>query len=258
MGGTSISVALSAFRQPLKQALQTAASLKVDGIEIDARNDFRPGDMSATAIRQLRKMLNDLDLTIKSVRFITRRGYDSTDELDRRVSATKDAMKMATELGCNVLVNSIGKVAADDNDNAVLREVLSDLGRHSYHYGCFLACETGAESLEALSGFIRTLPEESVFIALHPAKLAAAGFNTEQLDKCASLIRVVYAADGVPDRSLSHSGTRVPLGQGIVDLPQIVGTLEDSHVKIPYIVDGQGLSDPIAASKQAIEFLRRM
>ncbi len=258
MGGISTAIAIAGLRQPFKQALHTAASLKVDGIEIDARNDFRPSDISSTGVRQLRKMLSDLNLTVKSIRFPTRRGYDCMEDLDRRVSGTKDAMKFAVELGCNCLVNSIGNIADEEADNTLLREVLVDLGKHSYHFGCFLACETGAESLTTLSGFLRTLPEESVFIALNPANLVAAGHAIDDIGQCASMVRVVYASDTVPDRSRHGQGTRVPLGQGIVDLPQIVGTLEDSRVRIPYVIDGQGMSDPTSACKQALEFLRRM
>lgn len=258
MSGTSISIAIAGLKQPFKQALQTAASLRVEGIEIDARNDVRPSDMSTSAVRQLRKMLSDLNLTIKSVRFATRRGYDCVEDLDRRVSATKDAMKMAVELGCNVLVNAIGTIASDDTDNAILREVLTDIGKFSYHYGCFLACETGVQPLITLSSFLKTLPEESVFIALHPANLIAAGLSTDDLSQCVNQVRLVYAADTVPDRSRIGQGKRVPLGQGIVDLPQIVGTLEDSRYRLPYVIDGQGHPDPMFACQQAIEFLRRM
>jgi sugar phosphate isomerase/epimerase len=254
----SLGVSLAGFRTSLKQAMQSAASLRVDGIEIDARNDIRPSDVSASGIRQLRKMLSDLNLTVKAIRFPTRRGYDCAEEIDRRVSATKDAMKLAVELSCNVIVNAIGTIHESAEDNALLTEVMNDLAKHSYHYGCFMACETGTQSLQTLAGFIATLPEESVFIALNPSNLIAAGHTLDDLPVHSKMIRVAYANDCVPDRSRIGHATRVPLGQGIVDLPMMVGALEDSRVRVPYFVDGLSSADPLASCKQAVEFLRRM
>jgi sugar phosphate isomerase/epimerase len=263
VSGISIAVSIASLNQPFKQALQTVASMRVHGIEIDARNDIRPSDLSVSGVRQLRKMLNDLNLTVKSVRFPTRRGYDCIEDLDRRVSATKDAMKMAVELGCNVLVNSIGtipdEISETVNEQALaMREALTDIGRYSYHYGCFLACESGAEPLPTLSKFISTLPEESIFIALNPANLINAGHSIDDLASCANQVRVAYAFDVVPDRSHRGHGMRVPLGQGIVDIPQLVGTLQDSRINLAFIVNGQGMAKPVDACQQAVEFLQRM
>lgn len=260
MSRISIAVSLAGLNQPIKQALQSAASMRVEGIEIDARNDIRPSDLSVSGVRQLRKMLNDLNLTVKSVRFPTRRGYDCIEDLDRRISATKGAMKMAIDLGCNVIINSIGNVPeeGEEESDTTLREAMLDIGRYSYHHGCFLACETGASSLSSLSKFILTLPEESAFIALNPANLINAGYSMDDLGKYANLVMVANAVDVVPDRSRRGYGTRVPLGQGIVDIPELVGTLLDSKNNVPFIVDGIGMAKPVDACKQAVEFLQRM
>ncbi len=273
MAGISVAVAVSTLDQPFKQALHTVAALQADGIEIDARVDFKPSDMSASAVRQLRKILDDLNLPILAVRFSTRRGYDCIEDLDRRVTATKNAMRMAVELGCGVLVNSVGTIKSpivtkaeltgeetttDAAEMILLREVLSDLARYSDHYGCFLACETGTESLTMLANFLRKLPEPSVFIALNPSNLVSAGFDTEDLKQAIDLVRCVYAADTVPDRSRSGNSTPVPLGHGLVDFPQIVSTLEDCRFRGPYIVDGRRPGNATENARQAIEFLKRM
>jgi hypothetical protein len=53
--------------------------LKAEVIEIDARNEIRPVDVAGTAMRQLRKLLDDLNLKVGAVRFATHRGYETTD-----------------------------------------------------------------------------------------------------------------------------------------------------------------------------------
>jgi len=39
-----------------------------------------------------------------------RRGYECEDELERRIEGTKHAMKMAHDLGANVVVNQVGSI----------------------------------------------------------------------------------------------------------------------------------------------------
>jgi sugar phosphate isomerase/epimerase len=94
-----IAIALRSLREPFKQALHTAARLGATGVEIDARDELKPAEFSSTARRQLRKLLDDLGLKISAVSFLTRRGYDTLEELDRRVIATKAAMDFAYSLG---------------------------------------------------------------------------------------------------------------------------------------------------------------
>ncbi len=53
----NVGIQLSSLRMPLKKAFDDAARLGVQGIEIDARNDLRPDELTDTGRRQLRKML---------------------------------------------------------------------------------------------------------------------------------------------------------------------------------------------------------
>jgi hypothetical protein len=64
---------------------------------------------------------------------------DALDELDRRIEGTKNAMKLAFDLGANVVVNNAGLIdpAPDSPSREILRNVLSDLGRYSQHIGAF-------------------------------------------------------------------------------------------------------------------------
>ena len=132
MSAIRVGIQLAGLRLPLRQALETAARLKAEVIEIDARNEIRPVDVAGTALRQLRKLLDDLNLKVGAVRFATHRGYETTDELDRRIEGTKSAMKLAFDLGANVVVNSAGHIdtTADSPSREILRGVLSDLGKY--------------------------------------------------------------------------------------------------------------------------------
>ena len=71
-----VGIQLASLQLPFKKALHIAAELGANGIEIDARNDLKPQDLSRTGLRQLRKTLDDRNLRVCAIGFQTRRGYD--------------------------------------------------------------------------------------------------------------------------------------------------------------------------------------
>ncbi|HEY2827120.1 MAG TPA: sugar phosphate isomerase/epimerase, partial [Pirellulales bacterium] len=59
-----IGIHLPSLRVPLGKAIPLAAKIGADAIEIDARHQLKPADLSQTALRQFRKMLNDHRLRV--------------------------------------------------------------------------------------------------------------------------------------------------------------------------------------------------
>ena len=59
-----IGIQLSSLGQPFKKALLTAARLGAQAVEIDARGEIQPREMTRTAVRQVRKMrLSEITVT---------------------------------------------------------------------------------------------------------------------------------------------------------------------------------------------------
>lgn len=79
------SVNLDTLRQPFKKAIVTAASLGAEAVEINAMTDVRPRDMGRTAIRHIRKLLSDLNLSVGSIHLPTKLGYGDLEFLDQRI-----------------------------------------------------------------------------------------------------------------------------------------------------------------------------
>ena len=146
MAEVNLAVRLDAMQLPLRRALEMASRFGASAVELDARNEIHPSQLSDTGLRQLRKILEDMNLRVAALRFQTRRGYDNPQDLDRRVDATKAAMQLAYRLGAPVVINAIGAVPPSEDDRwSSLQTALDDLGRYGAKVGAFLAAETGAE-----------------------------------------------------------------------------------------------------------------
>jgi sugar phosphate isomerase/epimerase len=253
-----IGVEAAALGVPLKRALYLAAELGADAVELDARGELSPSQLSRTGLRQLRKTLEDHRLLVSAVTFRTRRGYDTPADLDRRVAATKMAMQFAYDLGCSVVVNHVGRVPTDPESVArrLLAEVLSDLADHGLRVGATLAAETGTESGEDLAGLLSELPEQGIGVDLNPGNLIAAGHSPlEATSVLGPSIVHVHATDGVCDLSRNR-GERVPVGQGSVDFPGLLGALEEYDYRGYFTVAHQGTGDTARGVGDVIRYLR--
>lgn len=256
----NIGIQLASLRQPFKKALHTAARLGARGVEINARDQIFQEDLSQTALRQLRKMLDDLDLRVSAVAFQTRRGYDVAEQLERRVAATMRAQRLAYQLGAPVVVNQVGAVPGDCSGPAwdLLVESLAELGQHGQHVGALLAAETGTESATDLRRLIQAVPGQSVMVDLNPAKLIINGFSPrEAAEQLGPWVAHVHASDAVRDLARGR-GMEVPLGQGAAELPELLGLLENHAYRGFLTIERQAGDHPLQDIHRAVEYLRNL
>ena len=253
-----IAIQLASLRQPLKKALVTAARLGAAGVEIDARGELKPRDLSATALRQFRGLLDELNLRVAAVSFNTRRGYDVPDELERRVAATKEAMRFAQALGAGVVINQIGRIPGEPQGQAwdLLVQSLSDLGQFGQHVGAMLAAQTGTESGADLARLIQALPEHSIGVDLDPGSLIVNDFSPlEAVQSVGPSIMHIHARDGVRDFGRGR-GVEVPLGRGSADFAALLGALEEHNYRGYITVAREGAADPVAEASDAVSYLK--
>ncbi len=258
MAELKVAVRLDAIGMKVKDAIQQAARMGATAVELDARNGVRPSDLSETGLRQFRKMLSDLNLQVSSIRFQTRRGYDVEQDLQRRVDATKSAMRFAYDLGAPVVVNQIGSIpeSSDDPQWSSFQDVIQDLGRFGAKVGSFFAAETGTESGEKLAEFLGDEDDAFIAVALNPGQLIINRHSvTDAVVALKRRIQIVNAVDGVLDLAAGR-GVHVPLGQGTSDFPQLLGMLEDIQYRGHFVV-GRADSSP-GELQQGIEYLRNI
>lgn len=242
------------------QALHTAARLGAEAVEIDGRNEVAVADLSRTGVRQVRKMLEDLNLRVSALSFRTRRGYADASELDRRVDATKRALQLAYELGTNVVVNHIGRIPPDDDVSGLstLRTALADLGREGQRVGALLAAETGTESGADLLKLIDSLPPGSIGVDFNPANLIMHGFDPrEAAQKLGAHVLHVHATDGTRDVAAGR-GIEVPLGRGSAEFPELLGALEEHQYRGYLTIRRMEARNPVEEIAAAVKYLRAL
>jgi sugar phosphate isomerase/epimerase len=258
MFGTKVAIQTAGLRQPLRRAIQTAASLGADAVEIDARSELRPGELSQTALRQFRKLLSDENLRVAAIGFHTRRGYDVPEDLDRRIDATRSAMRLAADLGAPILVNRVATVP-DDPQGSIWRslvEVLTDLGRAGERWGVRLAAQTGTEPGSKLATLLAALPEETIAVTLDPGALVIGGYSvTDALAALGPNIAHVYATDATRDGS--GRTVEAALGHGAVDYPALLGGLQEFGYRGALSLGCRDAADPVAALRESLAALQK-
>lgn len=256
----NIGIQIRCLRQPLAKGLATAAKLGADAVGIDARADINPKELSQTGLRQLRRAMDEHRLRVSVVEFRTRRGYDVLEDLDARVEATKNAMRFAYSIGCNLLVNQVGRFSAESDGPQweLLLEVLRDLGNFGHHTGVMLATTTGGEDAPDLRHLLDALPSGTLGIDLNPGGLVANGLSPlEVVNTVGSEILHVWANDAVRDLARGR-GLPVELGRGSVDYPALLGALEEHPYRGPFTIVRDDSPNPVEEFGNAVQFLRNV
>jgi sugar phosphate isomerase/epimerase len=255
-----IGIQLSSLRLPFRQALVTAARLGASGVEIDARGELRPQELGQTGLREVRRLLEEHNLRVAAVGFRTRRGYDTAEELDKRVAATKAAMQFAADLRAPVVVNQVGRVPAESSGPAwnILIEALTDLGHFGQHVGATLAAQTGSESGADLARLLEALPPYAVGVDLDPGNLIVNGLSPlETVEALGPRILHVHARDAVRDLTRGR-GLEVPLGRGMADFPALLGALENFSYRGYFTIARQDADDPLHEIGAAVSYLNEI
>ncbi len=254
-----IGIHLPSLRAGLRDALPLAAKLGADAVEIDAHLNLRPGEFSQTALRQLRKTLDDFRLRVCAISFRTRRGFGDLEQLDARVLRTKEVMRMAHALGTAIVVVHLGSIPPKPEGPQwnLLVEVLADLGRHGQHVGAMLAAQTVATSGADLARLIAALPDGSLGVDFDPGQLVVSGADPqEDAELLGPHVLHVHATDAVRDLGRGRN-VEVPLGRGSVDWPALLGKLEQRGYR-GYFTIQRDSANPEVEIGQAVHYLRSL
>ncbi len=176
-----MAVATRALNEPLKRAVQIAAEMGGQGVQFDLRNEVRPGELSETGRRQLLHYLDELNLTVASAMFPTRRTFYDQEELEARIAGTRQAMDFAYQLKTKVLTLRVGRIPEDAQSAEfdILRNVLNDLAGHGNRVGVTLAVTPTRDEPARLAEFLKQITQGPVGVNFDPAIFVMAGFSSQ-------------------------------------------------------------------------------
>jgi sugar phosphate isomerase/epimerase len=254
-----IAVQTKCLEKPLRQALHTARQLEAEGVQLDLRQELPAAELSDTAHRQLRKLLDDLNLRVGSTAFPTRRGYGNPENLERRIDASVEAMRASSRLGARTMLITVGAIPlADEADRSTLLEALTTLAMHGNRLGVQPSLQAVNADPADLKNLIDELPDGLVGVDLSPADAILAGQNPRQVaETLGRHITHVFANDAV--RGLGGAnGNEVELGRGTADFPELLGVLEEHDYHGWITVERRDSRRPVDELANAIQFLRAM
>lgn len=229
MDTSRISVPAAALAVDLRRALRAARDLGVRGVELDVRHGIDPAQLTATGLRQIRKWLGDEGVVVSAIAFRTRGGYADPERLEGRIAATKDALRLAHDLGAGLVLNHIGDVPADAEGPQwqLLVDVLTDLAHFGEHVGATLCAEAGRAAPADLARLIAALPDGGLACDLVTGALMVHGHDpVDAIAHLGSHVAYVHATDAVAG-PFAGRGRAVVLGTGQVDFPGVLAATEE-------------------------------
>lgn len=254
-----IAIATSCLAEPVRQALQTAADFGADGVQLDARNELRPTDLSETGRRQFVHHLETLGLSVASLSFPVRRTYYDQDQLEARIAGTKAAMQFAFQLKARVLTFRMGRLPDDENgtEYRILRDVMNDLARHANHLGVTPAITPTRDTAERLAAFLAGITDGPIGVNFDPAAfLAADDEPVDALRRLHSSILHVQVRDAL--RDIDGGNREVPVGRGEVAWDELLALLDEADYRGWFSIERTQGDDKRTDIARAVQYLRRV
>ncbi len=245
----------------IREQIQQAASMGARGVVLEATGELAPHRLGPTGRRDLKHLLRSVEMSLIALHLPTRRGFDTTDQLDDRIRRADAAFAMAFELGTRLVLAQVGPIPADDD--APRREIfdgaLTSLGHRGDHRGVRLAIETGPETPERLRAFLDGLNQPSLAVSIDPPSLLRAGVDpvaaTRELNPW---VAHAYAGDATGSATVVRNPRGDGYPRGALDWEEYVGALEEIGYHGFLTVWPEPSADPAKLFKAVVERVSRL
>src|ERR1700722_6643718 len=172
-----LALATRCLGQELKPSLLLTSRMGASGVQLDARNEIRPAEMSETGRRQFTHVLAEIGLQLASLDFPIRRPLWDAERLDARIKAPKQTIEFAYELKARVVTVRLGGLPGESDvaGQSLFTDVLNDLARHGNHFGVTFALGPGRESAGRLVQILKSITAGPIGINFDSAATVMAG-----------------------------------------------------------------------------------
>lgn len=277
-----IGVLSESFRLPMLQAVDQAAALELDGLQIYAvGRELNCGRCAPDTVKELRRHIEASGLCVSAVcGDLGGHGFAIEQDNPAKVDTSKRIVDLALELSTRVITTHIGVIPQDTTCRryAVMQQACASLAEYARSAGAVFAIETGPEKARTLRDFLGTLPQGGIGVNLDPANLVMVTDDdpVQAVHTLAPYIVHTHAKDGrrlrpadpqavydffaeggIGDLRLEDYFLETPLGSGDVDFPAYLQALRQIGYDGFLTIEREVGRDPAADILHARDFLRK-
>ncbi|MBQ1947045.1 MAG: sugar phosphate isomerase/epimerase [Clostridia bacterium] len=270
-----IGVMLESFRLPLREAVEKAASLGVQGLQVYAsRGEITP-EMTKDKKAEFISLLDANGLKLSALCGDFGHGFGDKEKNKDLIEASKKVLYLAKELGTNIVTTHIGVVPEDPSHPRyqIMQEACFTLAEFADSQDAHFAIETGPEKASVLKGFLDGLHSKGVAVNLDPANLAMVVGDdaVEAVHTLKDYIVHTHAKDGKmlaqkkpeyiygveadPHPEIA-SFLEVPLGEGSVNFPTYLAALQEVGYRGFLTIEREVGENPAGDIGMAVDFLK--
>lgn len=271
-----IGIITDSFRTDIRTALEKAAALGADGVQIYAtRGKLSPEQLTPAGRRELLDMVKSNGLVVSALCGDLGCGFHRPEKNPGLIEQSKRILDLAKDLETNIVTTHIGVVPADPAHPRfkIMQEACGELAEYADSIDAHFAVETGPETSAVLKAFLDSLHSTGVGVNLDPANLVMVTGDdpVRAVYNLRDYIVHTHAKDGVKlwDRDpelvygiredplvTSPSFEEVPLGTGSVPFKDYLAALEDIGYKGFLTIEREVGDDPAKDIETAVNFLR--
>lgn len=263
------------FRLGPWEGIKKAASIGAQGVQIYAVNGEVSPDMTAEKRVELRKLVDDLGITISALCGDCGGGFANPEANKEKVPLSKRIVDLAVDLGTNVVTTHIGVTPADKNhpNYKIMLQACRELADYAATKNVTFAVETGPEKSEVLKQFLDDIGSSGLGVNLDPANLVmvSADDPVVAVHNLKKYIVHTHAKDGIQlqagsAESVYNAGAKVdgpvvkfkevPLGEGGVKWPEYLKALDEIGFHGFLTIEREVGPDPAVDIIKAVEFLK--
>jgi len=273
-----IGVMLESFRLPFREAVERAAALGAQGLQIYmTQGEMAPENLTPEKIREKLDVIKSYGLCVSAICGDFGHGFGNAEQNPLLIERSKRVLDLTLHFETNIVTTHIGVVPTDPSHPryAIMQDACGKLAEHADKNGAHFAVETGPETAAVLKGFLDSLHSKGVAVNLDPANFVmvtgddpAAAVHTlkdyivhthakdgvKLLDKDPEIIYGLRKEDEV--NSWGVAFREMPLGQGNVPFPAYLKALDEIGYKGFLTIEREVGQNPSADIELAVNFLK--
>ncbi len=275
-----IGVIIDSFRTDTRTAIQQAARLGADGIQMySSKGVNAPENLTPSARRELLDLVKSNGLRFSALCGDLGEGFFRPDRNPQLIEKSKRILDLAKELETDIVTTHIGVVPEDPKEERyrIMQEACFELSRYADSIGSHFAIETGPEPSAVLKTFLDGLHSTGVAVNFDPANLVMVVGDdpVEAVHNLKDYIVHTHAKDGIMLRRTKPEyiyrvlpkpeelvGVKLfqetPLGQGKVDFTAYLRALEEIGYRGFLTIEREAGDDPAADIQTAKDHLLRI